>query len=162
MGNCSNTITGTVNFEQVHNLDPATVVNSATYNQSVVDSTYAGIANSAITYERCTKINGKWVSGKQDSRDLLGGVVRIRSTFATFLDYWPEYSSIRSTGGNVVELYSTAPYRINDNVTVKGAKGVSANVKNIVGNFLELDGTLDVGVGTNLMIVNPMLILMLM
>ena len=155
VGNCSNTITGTVNFEQVHNLDPATVVTSATYDQAVVDSTYAGIANSAITYDRCAKINGKWVFGKQDSRDLLGGVVRIRSTFATFLDYWPEYSSIRSTSGNVVEVYSTAPYRINDNVTVKGTKGVSANIKNIVGNFLQLDGTLDVGVGTNLMIVNP-------
>ena len=155
VGNCSNTITGTVNFEQVHNLDPATVVNSATYDQTVVDSTYAGIANSAITYDRCAKINGKWVPGKQDSRDMLGGIVRIRSTFATFLDYWPEYSSIRSTSGNVLELYSTAPYRINDNVTVKGARGVSANVKNIVGNFIELDGTLDVGVGTNLMIVNP-------
>ena len=52
-GNCSNAISGTVNFEQVHNLDPATVVNSATYDQSIVDSTYAGIANSAITYNRC-------------------------------------------------------------------------------------------------------------
>ena len=34
-------------------------------------------------------------------------------------------------------------------------KGKSANVKNIVGNFLELDNKLDIGIGTNLMIVNP-------
>jgi len=154
-GNCSNAISGTVNFEQVHNLDPATVVNSATYDQSIVDSTYAGIANSAITYDRCIKLNGIWTPAKQDSRDLLGGVVEIKSTFATFLDYWPEYSSVRSVSGNLVELYSTAPYRINDNVTVKGTRGKSANVKNIVGNFLELDSKLDIGTGTNLMIVNP-------
>ena len=154
-GNCANAISGTVNFEKVHNLDPATVVNSATYDQSIVDSTYAGIANSAITYDRCIKLNGIWNPSKQDSRDLLGGVVEIKSTFATFLDYWPEYSSIRSVSGNIVELFSTAPYRINDNVTIKGARGKSANVKNIVGNFLELDNKLDIGIGTNLMIVNP-------
>jgi phage-related protein len=154
-GNCSNAISGTVNFEKVHNLDPATVVNSATYDQSIVDSTYAGISNSAITYDRCIKLNGTWTPTKQDSRDLLGGVVEIKSTFATFLDYWPEYSSIRSVSGNIVELYSTAPYRINDNVTIKGTRGKSANVKNIVGNFLELDSKLDIGIGTNLMIVNP-------
>jgi len=154
-GNCANAISGTVNFEKVHNLDPATVVNSTTYDQSIVDSTYAGIANSAITYDRCIKLNGIWNPSKQDSRDLLGGVVEIKSTFATFLDYWPEYSSIRSVSGNIVELFSTAPYRINDNVTIKGARGKSANVKNIVGNFLELDNKLDIGIGTNLMIVNP-------
>ena len=154
-GNCSSAISGTVNFEQVHNLDPATVINSATYDQAIVDSTYAGIANSSITFDRCIALNGTWNPAKQDSRDLLGGVVEIKSTFATFLDYWPEYSSIRSVSGNIVELYSTAPYRINDNVTIKGAKGKSANVKNIVGNFLELDNKLDIGIGTNLMIVNP-------
>lgn len=154
-GNCSNAISGTVNFEQVHNLDPATVINSATYDQAIVDSTYAGIANSSITFDRCIALNGTWNPAKQDSRDLLGGVVEIKSTFATFLDYWPEYSSIRSVSGNIVELYSTAPYRINDNVTIKGTKGKSANVKNIVGNFLELDNKLDIGIGTNLMIVNP-------
>ena len=154
-GNCSNAISGTVNFEQVGNLDPATVVNSATYDQSIVDSTYAGIANSAITYDRCIKLKGTWYPSKQDSRDLLGGVVEIKSTFANFLDYWPEYSSVRSVSGNIVELYSTAPYRINDNVTIKGTRGKSANVKNIVGNFLELDSKLDIGAGTNLMIVNP-------
>ena len=154
-GNCANAISGTVNFEQVHNLDPASVVNSATYDQSIVDSTYAGIANSSITFDRCIALNGIWSPAKQDSRDLLGGVVEIKSTFATFLDYWPEYSSIRSVSGNIVELYSTAPYRINDNVTIKGTRGKSANVKNIVGNFLELSNKLDIGLGTNLMIVNP-------
>ena len=119
-GNCANAVTGTVNHTLVHNLDPATVVNSATYNQSIVDSDYAGIANSAITYDRCGTLKGTWKPAKQDSRGLLGAVVRIKTTFANFLDYWPEYSSIRSVSGNVLELYSTAPYRINDNVTVKG------------------------------------------
>ena len=161
VGNCANANTGTVSFGLVHNLDPSTIVNHTNdpygnnYDQSVVDSTYGGIANSAITYDRCIKLKGTWTEGKQDSRDLLGGIVRIRSTFATFLDYWPEYSSIRSITGNVVELYSTAPYRINDNVTIKGARGNYATVKNIVGNFIELDSSLNIGVGTNLMIVNP-------
>ena len=161
VGNCANANTGTVNFGAVHNLDPSTIVNHTNdpygnnYDQSVVDSTYGGIANSAITYDRCIELNGTWKSGKQDSRDLLGGIVRIRSTFATFLDYWPEYSTIRSITGNVVELYSTAPYRINDNVTIKGTRGNYAAVKNIVGNFIELDSSLNIGVGTNLMIVNP-------
>ena len=59
-GNCNNAISGTVNFEKVHNLDPATVVNSATYDQAIVDSTYAGIANSAITYDRCIELDGIW------------------------------------------------------------------------------------------------------
>ena len=154
-GNCNNAISGTVNFEKVHNLDPATVVNSATYDQAIVDSTYAGIANSAITYDRCIELDGIWSPSKQDSRDLLGGVVEIKSTFANFLDYWPEYSSVRSVSGNIVELYSTAPYRINDNVTIKGVRGKSASVRNIVGNFVELSNELDIGLGTNLMIVNP-------
>ena len=162
VGNCANANTGVVNFESVHNLDPQTIINHTNdpygnnYSQEVVDSDYAGEANSAITYERCLKLNGTWTAGKQDSRDLLGGVVRIQSTFATFLDYWPEYSSVRSLLGNVVELYSTAPYRINDNVTVKGTRGNYANIKNIVGNFVEFEGgPLDIGVGTNLLIVNP-------
>tara|TARA_R110002020_G_scaffold29767_2_gene93947 strand:+ start:172 stop:2271 length:2100 start_codon:yes stop_codon:yes gene_type:complete len=154
-GNCANAVTGTVNNTLVHNLDPATLVNSATYNQSIVDSTYAGIANAAITYDRCSTLKGTWKPAKQDSRDLLGAVVRIKTTFANFLDYWPEYSSIRSVSGNVLELYSSAPYRISDNVTVKGVRGKYATVKNIVGNFVELNQKMDFGVGTNLMITNP-------
>ena len=125
-GNCNNAISGTVNFEKVHNLDPATVVNSATYDQAIVDSTYAGIANSAITYDRCIELDGICSPSKQDSLDFIekelfkkltikeslmswhapersahdfsrkGRVVEIKSTFANFLDYWPEYSSVRS------------------------------------------------------------------
>jgi phage-related protein len=156
VGNCANAAYGTVNFEILGNLDPYTIPTNALFDQDVVDSDYAGTVNAAITYGRCSTIGGIWVPGKADSRDLLGGVVRIKSTFANFLDYWPEYSSILSLNGNVVELYSTAPYRIGDNVTIKGSRGNHANVVNIVGNFIETSVPFsNVGLGTPLFIVNP-------
>ena len=53
---------------------------------------------------------------KQDTRDLLGGVVEVKTTFAKFLDFWPEYSSARYVSSNVVEVLSALAYRVGDNV----------------------------------------------
>ena len=64
-------------------------------------------------------MGGTWVEQKQDTRDLLGGVVEIKTTFANFLDFWPEYSSVQAISANVVEVYSTLPYRVGDNVRAK-------------------------------------------
>ena len=60
--------------------------------------------------------DGEWREGKSDTRDLLGGVVSIKTTFANFLDHWPEYSTARFITSNVVEVYNALPYRVGDNV----------------------------------------------
>ena len=86
-----------------------------------------------------------WDEKKIDSRDLLGAVVTIKSTFANFLDVWPEYSVIKSSFSNTIEMYTTSPYRVGDNV--KSSKGdTEATIQAIEENrFLFLDRELETG-----------------
>ena len=49
-------------------------------------------------------------------RDLLGGVVEIKTTFANFLDTGLNIASVQSVSSNVIEVYNTLPYRVGDNV----------------------------------------------
>ena len=93
--------------------------NGLAYDASVV-STY-GKANASFTKEQSDIVGGTWQEEKTDSRDLLGAIVEIKTTFANFLDHWPEYSTVKSQYNNVYEMISTMPYRVGDNV--KSSKG---------------------------------------
>ena len=117
------------------------------YNYNATAVGIYGKSNAAWTRDQVSKVDGaglaNWQERKLDSRDLLGGVVVIKSTFANFLDYWPEYSTIKSILGNAYEMTSTMPYRIGDNV--KSSKGdTEATIEGIEENrFLFLSNTVD-------------------
>ena len=116
VGNCTtNSVVAHVNGEAVHGIDPRTVnanpadvgsvgdeafdsltrarANGLAYS-STIQSQY-GRANASFTKTQCESINGTWQEQKPDTRDLLGGVVNIKTTFANFLDTWPEYSTVK-------------------------------------------------------------------
>lgn len=112
----SNSAQGYVNGELVYGLDPRTVVNNVHYDQDVVDSTYAK-SNVPWTYAEAISKGETWKNLKADSRDLLGAVVEIKSTFANHLQYWPEHSKIDFISSNVVSVINGTPYRPGDNVT---------------------------------------------
>jgi phage-related protein len=113
----SNSATGYVNGELVNGLDPATVVGHAKYNQTTVDSYYGGKTNVAWSYTRASSTGETWKNLKYDSRDFLGGVVEIKSTLASHLRYWPEYSKLSNLQfSNLIQVYNSAPYRVGDNV----------------------------------------------
>jgi phage-related protein len=113
--NSSNAVTGYVNGELVNGLDPRTVTGHAQYDQTVVDSIY-GKANASWTRSETITFGDTWVEQKADSRDLLGAVVEIKTTFANFLDVWPEYSTVQSRRSNVIEVYNALPYRVGDTI----------------------------------------------
>ena len=113
----SNSATGYVNGELVNGLDPATVVGHSAYNQTTVDSYYGGKTNVAWSYTRASSRNETWKNLKYDSRDFLGGVVEIKSTLASHLKYWPEYSKLSNLQfSNLIQVVNSAPYRVGDNV----------------------------------------------
>lgn len=161
--NTSNSVVALVNNEFVHGIDPRTVnadpssvgsegdvafdtltrarANGLSYSEDIVNS--YGTANASFTYTTTQQVNGTWQEQKQDTRDLLGGVVEIKTTFANFLDYWPEYSSVRFISSNVVEVLSSLPYRVGDNVVPKYGT-TEATIERIEENrFLFLSNTLD-------------------
>ena len=136
------------------------VSSSNVYNfSSSVVGTY-GKENAAWTRDEVISADGagtaNWEEKKLDSRDLLGGVVEIKSTFANFLDFWPEYSTIKSILGNAFEMTTTMPYRVGDNV--KSSRGdTEATIQGIEENrFLFLSNDLDAGTaqGDPLYIIN--------
>src|SRR6056300_1935387 len=177
--NSSNSVVALVNDELVHGIDPRTVdaeaadyttgtegFHAMTRARANADLNYSaevvgryGKANAAWTYSETIAHSSTvdWQEQKQDSRDLLGGVVEVKTTFANFLDFWPEYSSARYISSNVIEVLSALPYRVNDNV--KGQFGTTeATITRIEENrFLFLDRSLDANtaVGDNIYIVNP-------
>lgn len=135
--NASNSVMAIVNGELVHGIDPRTVSvtpiqlgapgstpysllqNARTkgllYNEDIVN--YYGKTNAPFDKHQTESLKGKWVNYKGDSRDLLGAVVEIKTTFANFLDFWPEYSLITTTSGNTVYVKNTVAYRVGDKVT---------------------------------------------
>ena len=159
--NTSNSVYATVGGQIVANIDPRTVPGTTSnpdglnYDQTVVDGIYAGVSNSAFTYAQTQVVNGTWKQSKQDSRDLLGGVVKVKTTFSSCLDYWPEYSTVRDSRANVVEVYSSLPYRVGDNVIVSGSSTKHSIVKEVRGNFLQLENSISTVIGDKLFIVNP-------
>lgn len=146
--NSSNSVQATVNGELVHGIDPRTVPGTDSnpdglnYDQTVVDSIY-GTSNASFNRTQTLAVGGTWVEQKLDSRDLLGGIVEIKTTFANFLDYWPEYSTVQSINSNVIEVYNALPYRVGDNV--KSSTGVTeATIQAIAENsYLFLSNELD-------------------
>jgi len=134
--NISNSTMAHVNGQLVHGIDPRTVnisteaasllsaemgatltrarANGLLYSDEVVQQ--YGRQNAAFTYSQTQSVNGVWEADKEDSRDLLGAVVNIKTTFANFLDYWPEYSLISGLSANVVSVRNSTPYRVGDNV----------------------------------------------
>lgn len=154
----SNSAQGTVNGEVVYGLDPRTVIGNSHYDSDVVN-TYYGTSNAPWIYDQAVEQGETWSELKVDSRDLLGAVVEIISTYANFLDYWPEYSSIRSVSGNTVELFSSLPYRVGDNVFVEGNTDTSENVRAITSieeSYVQFESALpNAYAGKNLYIMNP-------
>ena len=148
--NASNAVYATVNGELVTGIDPRTVNASPIdvglpgsspyeslaqarsqgllYDVDVVNQ--YGRANATFTYGQTKSVNGTWIADKEDSRDLLGGVVQIKTTFANFLDYWPEYSLLTSVNSNVVNVKNSAPYRVGDTV-ISSASNVTATIQQI-------------------------------
>lgn len=116
--NTSISINAVVNGETVRNIDARTVPSNVQFfTQTVVDE--RGGTNLAFDYRSTIATGSEWEPLKADTRDLLGAVVEIKSTFANFLDVWPEHSI--STGRSNVGLYlpmrSTLPYRVGDLLT---------------------------------------------
>jgi phage-related protein len=174
--NSSNSVIAIVNSELVNGIDPRTVnaspsdvgspgssaydsltrarANGLAFSQDIVN-TY-GTANASFTRTQTLSVNGNWAAQKQDTRDLLGAVVEIKTTFANFLDFWPEYSAVRFVTSNVVEVYNAIPYRVGDNVTT-GVGRDEATVQAIEENrilFLSNDLGTAVALGDPLYIVN--------
>ena len=142
--NIANSIQAIVNGEWVHGIDPRTVKgSSAAWNTEFGTSdpraqllsrarsnglsyadeivTLYGKANASFTRETTLDVNGIWQSQKSDTRDLLGGVLEVKTTFANFLDFWPEYSIISSTPiNNTAFVQNSLPYRVGDRVTRPG------------------------------------------
>ena len=132
--NESNAVMAMVNGEMVTGIDPRTVnaspidlgppgspayeslalarTQGLNYSTDIVNQ--YGRQNATFTYSQALSVNGNWVADKEDSRDLLGGIVKIRTTFANFLDYWPEYSLISAINSNVVTVRNSSPYRVGD------------------------------------------------
>ena len=128
--------------------------NGLSYSVSV-EGIY-GKANASFTKEQTEAVGGTWIENKVDSRDLLGGVVTVKSTFANFLDVWPEYSTARFVTSNVVEVVNAMPYRVGDNV--RGEMGTTeGTIESIEENrFLFLSNSLDANtaVGDAIFIIN--------
>ena len=169
--NTSNACFASVNGEIVTGIDPRTVPTGATYleqehtnvlsrarsngltfNQTVRDS--YGVDNASFTVTTTEAVNGTWKREKMDSRDLLGGVVEIQSTFANFLDYWPEYSKVRAAYSNVLEMTTTLPYRVGDEVFVRDNVFVATIQAIEEERFIFTNTALTLGQGDHLLIKN--------
>ena len=180
VGNCtSNAVFAVVNGEVVNGIGPRTVPASAsysvsehttvlaaqrsaghTYSQTVVDSVY-GHQNASFIYTQAQTAgafgDNTWKREKLDSRDLLGAVVEIKSTFANFLDHWPEYSTTRTVFGNVLEMTSTLPYRVGDEIASNNDLNTTAFISQIEENrfiFANNENLSNVTVGDKILILN--------
>jgi len=141
VGICSNGINATVNGEEVRGIDPKSIPANVNYNASYVAGYYGSNNNSPFTKTSCDLAGGTWVKLKQDTRDLLGAFIKIKTTYAGMLDVWPEYSQIRQVSGNVIELYSSLPYRPGDNVRSKSNTSMKEVIAKIDGNQIQLSNS---------------------
>lgn len=152
--NTSNSVTGIVNGETVNGIDPRTNPTHVNYDATIASQ--KGGDNVAWTYEDSIAFGDDWQKLKGDSRDLLGGVIEIKSTFANFLDYWPEYGIVESVTSNSVQVTSGLPYRVNDSVR-SNADAQTFTVIDVLDDFVILDSTSpsqNISVGDKLFIVN--------
>jgi len=132
--NSSNSVQAIVNGELVHGIDPRSVPGTTSnpdgLNFDADIEGYYGRTNASFDYTQTLAVGGTWVEQKLDTRDLLGGVVEVKTTFANFLDFWPEYSTVRSVRSNVIEVVNTLPYRVGDTVQAKGGS-LTATIQSI-------------------------------
>ena len=153
----------TINFTpaQVGNVgeiafDTLTAARAKGLNYSSAIESYYGQANASFTKFQTEAVAGTWQELKNDSRDLQGAVVNIKTTFANFLDVWPEHSSVKYVSGNVLEVYNSMPYRVGDKV--RSSKGSTfATIESIEENrFLFLSGDLEsnTSIGDSIFIIN--------
>ena len=113
--NISNSVTAYVNGELVNGIDPRTVPDNSLYDPTWVN--YYGSSNASFNKATTEAVGGVWTPQKMDTRDLLGGGVEIKTTFANFLDYWPEYSLVSAVSANTLTMLNTLPYRVGDILT---------------------------------------------
>lgn len=150
--NTSNSISAYVNGELVQGIDPRSVPGNAAYDSAI--EAYYGTANAAFDYEQTQNVNGTWKPLKVDTRDLLGAAVEIKTTFANFLDVWPEYSIITDIDGATITLHNSLPYRVGDSVR-SSSGSTTATVDSIsVTHEVMLSNSIDASVGDALYIVN--------
>lgn len=152
----SNSCQGIVNGELVYGLDPRTVVGNVHFDQDIVDS-YYGRVNSAWTYQQAIANGETWQQLKQDTRDMLGGVVEIKTTFANFLNFWPEYSSVQEKYGNTIILASSLPYRVGDVVGINAntISNATITVSEVTDSYIIVSDSSNINTGDNLYIQNP-------
>lgn len=161
--NTSNSVMARVNGEWAYDIDPRTINKTPTqigsagsterallqaardaglaYSEDIVG--YYGKQNAAFDYTQTEAVGGTWLRQRSDSRDLLGGVVEIKTTFANFLDHWPEHSNIISATSNsvnaIVTVTNAAPYRIGDIV-----RSVTPTTKTSVGTITKIVDNKDI------------------
>ncbi len=153
--NSTNNAPGIVNGETVFNIDPRTNPSNIHFDASYSEG--LGI-NVAWTHTTTEDIGDTWVPLKQDSRDLLGGVVEIRTTFAHLLDFWPEYSSvIEKINGNYLKMRTTSPYRVGDIVhnNANTMSEASAVITQIIHPYLVVNNAIHLNPSNNIYIQNP-------
>ena len=153
--NKNNNSPGIVNGEVVFNIDPRTNAANAYF-----DSSYAQQMgnNVAWTYESTTNIGDEWVPLKQDTRDLLGGVLEIRTTFANLIDFWPEYSTVvEKASATHLRMRTTSPYRIGDTVHNNANDMVNATsvITQIIHPYIVLNDGIAFNPGDHVYIQNP-------
>ena len=169
--NTSNACYATVNGEIVTGIDPRTIPTGATYVDTEHTAVLSRARSNGLNYDETIKssygtynasfnitttesVNGTWVREKLDSRDLLGGVVEIKSTFANFLDHWPEYAKVEASFSNVIEVSTALPYRVGDNVKSRSNSFVG-KIDAIEDNkFVFTNTALEINIGDSLLIEN--------
>lgn len=153
--NEQNNSPATVNGETCFNIDPRTNPSNVHFDSAYSDQ--VGI-NVAWTYSSTNAIGDTWVPLKQDTRDMLGGIIEIRTTFADLLDYWPEYSSVIEKGSsNYLKMRTTSPYRVGDVVHNDGNNmaNASSTIIQLQHPYVVVDNGIHLNPGDNLYIQNP-------
>ena len=150
-------ISVTKNGQTVKGIDPRTVPGNGQYRRNIVDQIYAGVENAALNYEQTLARNGTWVPLKTDSRDLLGGVLTISTTYVKYLDFWPESSKLISTSGSTCTVEYSHFYRVGDKVLPESLFGTTTNYVNITaisGDTITGDKSIGGSSGERLLIIN--------
>lgn len=150
--NVSDSVSAYVNGELVQGIDPRSIPGNAAYDSSI--EAYYGKANAAFDYYQTEATGGTWRPLKIDTRDLLGGAIEIKTTFANFLDFWPEYSLISAVEGTKITVVSSLPYRVGDKVRSSSGTSTATITYADLTNDLILSNTIDASSGDALYIVN--------
>ena len=153
-GYSSEGISITVDGQTITGIDARTVPGNSAYNPAIVN--YYGTTNATIDKRQNDLLGGTWTQVKEDSRHLLGAVVKITSTFQRFLKYWPEYSTITSNpNNNTVNVKDAVVYRVGDKVRTS-SNSTTATITSITNNsVIYLDSNIQGIIGDRLYIVNP-------